>query len=393
MTPLTCSELSLDAASHVRPANYLLVKLASRCNLNCTYCYWFRDATVYERPPLLTHEVEDALLLKLERHVAENKLRNFYILFHGGEPMLVGRNRFEALCQRLRLLEQQACFELKLGITTNGLLVDDEWVALLKQYNVSTTLSIDGPAGINDKRRLDFSGKGTLGGTLAALHRMRQGGIEPGILAVCDPSSDPVQVLQYFVDELHVLQFDILVPDATHEDNPAAIADYYKTLFDLWFECYAERGVRIRYFESIIAGLCGYESHSESIGYGPNLHFTMLTDGSLEALDTLRIAGTGSTRSSFNILNNRIQEVQNDPLWKEALEASIHLHPKCEACVYRFACGGGHIGSRWSKQNRFNNPSVYCGDLLEIFRHIWKRISPDLYLATPATSIAAVTAK
>ena len=26
---------------------FLLVKLASRCNINCTYCYWFRDAEVF----------------------------------------------------------------------------------------------------------------------------------------------------------------------------------------------------------------------------------------------------------------------------------------------------------------------------------------------------------
>ena len=33
-----------------RPFAFVLVKLASRCNINCTYCYWFRDAEVYEKP-------------------------------------------------------------------------------------------------------------------------------------------------------------------------------------------------------------------------------------------------------------------------------------------------------------------------------------------------------
>src|SRR5215472_1299738 len=34
------------AAEEVPPFTFVLVKLASRCNINCTYCYWFRDAEV-----------------------------------------------------------------------------------------------------------------------------------------------------------------------------------------------------------------------------------------------------------------------------------------------------------------------------------------------------------
>lgn len=30
---------------------FVLVKLASRCNIACTYCYWFRDDEVYKKPP------------------------------------------------------------------------------------------------------------------------------------------------------------------------------------------------------------------------------------------------------------------------------------------------------------------------------------------------------
>jgi uncharacterized protein len=375
--------LSSAAAAHVRPADYILVKLAARCNLNCTYCYWFRDLSVYQRPPLLAKDVEDAFLQKLELHLTEYGLKSFYILFHGGEPTLFGKARFQGFCERLRNLEKRLGIALRLGITTNGILLDEEWISLLNKYNVSPTLSIDGPAGINDARRIDFHGKGTLERTVGALNRLRNRGVEPGVLAVCDPCSDPALLLKFFAEVLRILQFDVLVPDATHEDHPTSIAAYYKQLFDLWFEQYADRGVRIRYFDSIIAGICGYEGHSESIGYGPNIHFTMLTDGGLEALDTLRIVGEGSTSSQYNILRNEIQEVQNDPLWQEALQASVHLPVKCEACVYRFACGGGHIASRWSNQNRFDNPSVYCEDRMEIFRHVWKRIVPDLYLATP----------
>ena len=35
------------------------MKLAQRCNIACTYCYWFRDADVYKKPAVLTAETEN----------------------------------------------------------------------------------------------------------------------------------------------------------------------------------------------------------------------------------------------------------------------------------------------------------------------------------------------
>src|SRR5262245_35672177 len=141
--------LTEEAAAHVRPANYLLVKLAARCNLKCTYCYWFRDATVNERPAVLTPEAEDALLYKLERHITTYGLSSFYILFHGGEPTLIGKRRFRALCERLRALESRLAIQLRLSMTSNGLLLDEEWIDVVCRNRVGVTLSLDGPAPIN----------------------------------------------------------------------------------------------------------------------------------------------------------------------------------------------------------------------------------------------------
>ncbi|HEX3642550.1 MAG TPA: hypothetical protein VHV10_14765, partial [Ktedonobacteraceae bacterium] len=49
---------------------------------------------------------------------------------------------------------------------------------------------------------------------------------------------------------------------------------------------------------------------------------------------------------------------------------------------YVRACGGGYLPHRWSQEKRYDNPSVYCADLKEIFSHIWEHIAPDLHLVT-----------
>ncbi|MEV4459851.1 radical SAM protein [Microbispora sp. NPDC049633] len=359
--------------------DYLLLKLASRCNINCDYCYWFRDSSVYERPPLLTEEAERALLRRLAEHITEYKLRRFSILFHGGEPLLFGKRRSTALFEALRELEYDTGIQLKLSMTTNGLLLDDEWARILCENEIHVTISIDGPPQVHDLRRRDFRGFGTHAAVLRAFDVMRRHGVSPGALAVCDPASDPAAVLHYFLGDLEA-DVDILVPDATHEDTPASIAPFYCGLFDVWYDEYADRGVTVRFLSSLVKGLLGMSSRSESIGYGQITTMTMLTDGGLEALDVLRTSRQAITKSALNVIHDPLVAINDDPMWQEIRHASTNLADVCRRCAYRFACGGGHIASRWSPDRRYDNPSVYCDDYKVILGHIWRRMGPDLHV-------------
>jgi uncharacterized protein len=358
--------------------SFVLIKLASRCNIKCTYCYWFRDADVYKKPAVLTRDSEDAFCARLEEHIREFKLEYFLVVFHGGEPLLFPKHRFDAFMKKLRAIEERTGCFIARGITTNGILVDDAWVELFKTHDIAVTVSIDGPEEINDKYRIDFKGRGTLADTLKGIECLRKGGIEPGLISVCNPSTDPEKVLAFMVDELGVPQFDILPPDATHADNPPPIDDYFIKLFDVWLEKYAERGVRIATLDAMIRGLVGKLSLSDTIGLGPIETVTLMADGSLEPLDVLRITGDGSTASKLNVRSNAIKEVRTDPVWREAFEASTHLCDTCMNCEYLDSCGGGHLAQRWSRERRYDNPSVYCESWKRIFSHIWERISPTL---------------
>jgi uncharacterized protein len=361
-----------------RPFAFVLVKLASRCNINCTYCYWFRDAEVYKKPAVLTPEAETAFCLRLEEHIREFELPAFLLVFHGGEPLLFPKRRFDALMKKLRAIAERTGCYIKCGVTTNAILVDDEWIALFKAHDVDVSISLDGPVEINDKYRVDFKGRGTLAQTLQGLERLRAADLAPGLISVCNPGTDPEKVLAFVADELGIKEFDILPPDATHADNPPPIADYFIKLFDVWFDKYAAKGVRIDTLDAMIRGLAGQLSLSDTIGLGPIDTITLMPDGSLEPLDVLRIAGDGSTASKTHVGSNAIKDVENDPVWREAYEASTTLCETCRRCEYLDACGGGHLAQRWSSERRFDNPSVYCESWKRIFAHIWDRIAPTL---------------
>lgn len=223
--------------------DYLLLKLATRCNLKCTYCYWFRDASVYEMPKILGEQVEAALMNKLEKHVMRYGLKQFSVLFHGGEPMLFGKRRFISLCENLRSIEQRTGCALQLSMTTNGVLIDEDWAALFRIFRVGITVSVDGPQAIHDRNRVDHAGRGSYEKVLRGIEYLRAAGVDTGFLAVCSPDSDPRLLLDFFVRDLKVERFDVLIPDATNDDSPPSVAEYYKVLNDEWFNKHGERQV------------------------------------------------------------------------------------------------------------------------------------------------------
>ena len=369
--------------------NFLLVKLASRCNIACTYCYWFRDDEVYKKPAVLTEEAEDAFCKKLEEHIVQHDMPAFLIVYHGGEPLLFPKRRFIALQDKLDAIEQRTGCVIERGVSTNGVLVDEEYARILAKYNVSASVSIDGPPDIHDKYRPDLKGRPTHAATVKGIEMLRAVGQDPGIISVCNPDTDPRRLLDYVVNNLGVTGFDILPPDATHADNPPPIDAYFIKLFDAWFDEYAAKGVRISTIDAMISGLLGGQSCSDTIGIGAVETLTLMTDGTLEPLDVLRITGNGSTKTDTSVLKNSIQDARQDPRWKGAYEASLSLCETCRKCEYMDACGGGHLAQRWSPDNGYNNPSVYCESWKNIFAHIWARVSPTLKFDLPGQAPAS----
>lgn len=357
----------------------IVIKLASRCNINCTYCYWFRDKHVYNQPKLLLPEVEQLLFEKLERHLANYPRTSFLIVLHGGEPLLFGKKRFRKFCESIKQLEKKTNIFLPIAMATNGILLDNEWAEILKFYQVNVTLSIDGDQNIHDFYRKDFKGLGTYDKVITGLKVLRNYQIEPSVLAVCNPSSDPKHLLEEFIDKLGLKYFDVLIPEKTYADCYEPIADYYCRLFDLWYDKYADSSVKIRIFDSIIKTFWGKAPLLDNIGYGVVYVVTLQPNGKLEATDTLRIIQDAFTASNYNIFEHKITDIYTDPVWQSVYSNSQHLASECENCNLKKLCGGGPLQSRWKAENGYDNPSLYCQDFKKMLPYIKKRVFSDIY--------------
>jgi uncharacterized protein len=366
-----------------QPISQLLVKVATRCNIDCSYCYWFRDAAVYDKPKLMRAEVLHQLLLRIEQHVGRYSLIDFPIVLHGGEPLLWGRENFHRFAEACEAISSRTGCEIPIAVTTNGVLIDDEWLSCFEAHDISVAISLDGPEHIHDIHRRTFQGTGTHAAVERAARMLVSRDIGASALAVCNPSYPPKQYVEFFAD-CGIANYDIMIPDATVDEKPPSIASFYNGLFDLWLE--ANRGkptVNIRIVSDMITALLGNNSPTEGVGYKPIELCTIMTDGSVEAHDVLRIAGDGFTQTTFNIFEHAIDEVRNEPRWKAARDASINLCEKCRQCKFMNACGGGYLPHRFSRKNGYDNPSVYCDDLYAMFENMQSVLAGHLYVSKP----------
>jgi len=85
---------------------------------------------------------------------------------HGGEPLLIKKADLEEI---FRINHERFG---KAAIQTNGVLVDDDHMAMFKRYNVNVGLSIDGWGRLNDVRKMGNTLRTTLEGTAATLRTL-----------------------------------------------------------------------------------------------------------------------------------------------------------------------------------------------------------------------------
>jgi uncharacterized protein len=366
-----------------QPISQLLVKVASRCNIDCTYCYWFRDAAVYEKPKLMSETVLQQLLRRIEEHVTEYALPDLPIVLHGGEPLLWGVDNFNRFAEACAAITERTGSVIPISVTTNGVLIDDRWLDCFETHRISVAISLDGPAHIHDLHRKTFQGGGTHEAVERAVRGLVARDIRVSVLAVCNPAFAPRQYVDYFAD-CGIAHYDIMIPDATVDEKPPAIAAFYNSLFELWLNANRKRpAVNIRIITDMVAALLGNNSPTEGVGYNPVELCTVMTDGSVEPHDVLRIAGNGCTRTTFNVFDHALDEVRNEPRWQAARDASINLAAKCQSCKFMTACGGGYLPHRFSKANGYDNPSVYCNDLYAMYENMQTVLEDHLYLRKP----------
>jgi len=363
----------------------IVLKVAALCNLDCSYCYVYHheDKGYLRRPKLIADPVFDRTLAAIRRYCERRSPHSMAICFHGGEPTLIGAERFDELAGRAR--EVLGDCLAALAIQTNATLIDEAWVETLRRHQVHVSVSLDGPAAVHDAARVDHAGRGTHARTLAGIARLRAGGVEPQVLCVINPGQSGSEVYRHF-RSLGLTRMDFLLPDVSHDSRerfypgrgPTPVADYLVPIFDAWFD-EDDPGVQVRIFHELLLKLFGGMNRTDSFGNAPMGYLIVETDGAIEALDALRVCGEGIAGSGLNVLAHGFDDLALGlPLVHRAVSEGFPLAPSCQACPEREICGGGYLPHRYSRTRGFDNPSVWCADILALLGHMRARLAPYL---------------
>lgn len=370
-----------------------VLKVHSRCNLACDHCYVYEhaDQSWRAKPHAISLETADAAAARIAEHAASHQLEEVRIVLHGGEPMLLGRDRMRDLLAVLRARFTRVRADIRLQ--TNGILLDERWCELLGAYGVKVGVSLDGAKAANDKHRRFADGRSSYLEVIRGLAMLRQPEnrhLYAGILSTIDIANDPIAVYEALLAQAPP-RIDLLLPHATW-DNPPARPIGHPTPYAAWLtQVYRRwsrdgRPVPIRLFDSLLSSASGGPSWSEAVGLDPVDLMVIETDGSFEEPDSLKVAFQGAAATHLNVFGHSVDEVAKLPGFVARQGGLAALSHVCGSCPVVKTCGGGLYAHRYRAATGFDNPSVYCSDLKALITSIVPEHRPRLGVLTAAST-------
>jgi uncharacterized protein len=360
----------------------VVLKVASRCNLNCSYCYVYNkeDDSWRDRPGFMPDEVFAAAVHRIRRHCERSHQRSVTVIFHGGEPLLVGPWRMAAQCRALRAGLEDVV-RVRLVVQTNGTLLDERWAEVLREHDVEVGVSVDGPPALHDVFRVDHRGRGSYARVERGLACLRDAGVRFSILSVVQFGADGLAVHDHLMG-LQPAGVSYLLPDFTHDSigpvrrryGPTPCADFLLPIMDSWLAAGPE-GVRVDIVWNVARLVLGGDSALDLMGNGPLRFVFVEADGAIEGLDVLRACGRGVAGTGLDVRTHDFVDIAAaNELHRRAIFAGMPLPEGCRGCREEQTCAGGYLPHRWSAARGFDNPSVWCADLLALFDHLRERL-------------------
>ncbi|GCD33009.1 radical SAM protein [Streptomyces chrestomyceticus JCM 4735] len=142
------------------PFRQFVLKVHSRCNLACTYCYVYEgpDQSWRERPARVAEETVRRTAERIAQHVTTHRLRSIRVDLHGGEPLLLGPTALIDHARTVRDAVPGDC-AVAVSVQTNGTLLTEDAVRRFSAAGISVGLSLDGGSARLNHRRVDHAGR------------------------------------------------------------------------------------------------------------------------------------------------------------------------------------------------------------------------------------------
>jgi uncharacterized protein len=370
------------------PFREFILKIHSRCDLACDYCYMYEmaDQSWRGQPYRMSPAIVDRVAARIGEHARAHGLTSLELVLHGGEPLLAGP---DLIAHAVRSVRQATGPAVGVGVSiqTNGVRLGG-FLELFDALDVRIGVSLDGDASAHDRHRRRANGRGSHEAVAAALGELgadRYRRLFSGLLCTIDVRNPPLATYEALL-AFDPPKIDFLLPHGTWTAPPpfrvpgssaTPYADWLITIFDHWYRA-PRRDTEIRLFSEIIQLLLGGASSAEAVGLSPAGMVVVETDGGIEQSDMLKSAYDGAPVTGLHVLRNSFDEALVLPSIAARQLGELALSAECRACAVRRVCGGGLYPHRYRAGQGFANPSVYCPDLFRLITHIRQVIATDL---------------
>ncbi|MBC9784302.1 radical SAM protein [Heliobacterium chlorum] len=322
----------------------LIVKLpGTACNISCDYCF--------EKGKKLDF-IEAMSPLTLENSL--NWIgQPIEIMLHGGEPLMIGKERFDSLLDLISRHKEQI---RSVFLQTNGTLLDHEWLELLfnhyKHLNIEVAISLDGTAEMN-KLRVTKDGKPTFESIIHAFKLLEGIGKKAGLLSVI--SKHALDFTESYVDMLLSIDnlrfvkinplFDV-IPGGLDRNSitPQEFTEFLKGVFLSYINRGGYRKFPIEPFLSLIQQIEGVGSKYCNYNQKKCLNFTTLyPDGKMSICDCFSIADFPIKTQDVDSFRVAIELLS----YSEKVQELKKMMEECQKCDIWSLCQGGCLSQRW----------------------------------------------
>ena len=379
----------------------VILKIVERCNLACSYCYYFEggDQSYKDKPAVIGRSTAGELAQFLRQGAIDLGLDDVWVAFHGGEPMMIKPALFDEICSTLGKALDGVC-RLTLDLQTNGYHITEEWLRLFDKHGVNVSVSIDGVGSTHDRFRKNHRGGGSYLKIKQNYIKMRdhlqaKGKGSPSVISVLSAKNNYRDQISGLYEELGIRRFNFLLPDCNHDDgipDGFTASDYGRILCEIFDEWAERTDIYVREIENVIIRFqLATQKESSRVQENSvrtwkcveNQIIVVRSDGELQIDDTFIPASDWRNSLTKRQLSDcSLKDYLGLSVFAEIDDLYSRRPEKCSSCVWGNICNGGDLENRYSKENGFDNPSVYCDGLRMFYRKIARYLRTNGYPAS-----------
>lgn len=180
------------------PWTKLELALSEVCNLACRYCYCGTCRDEVPNQGRMSETIARAAINWL--FAVSGRSKDVGITFFGGEPLMNKKVLLFAVTYSQRLAKLHGK-KVSYSMTTNGTLIDDDVIAVIKRYNFGLMVSLDGPKGRHDGQCPTRAGTGSFDLAVAGIKRLMARRKRVTVrCTMAHPAPDMMSLIRFFED-------------------------------------------------------------------------------------------------------------------------------------------------------------------------------------------------